>query len=79
MWLLDMLQHVLSSVASWVPQLMPACSGAFGYEDFFAPVLDAITTGGDYYLVANDFVPYIEAQARGQVGGSGCACQLSQY
>jgi len=37
-------------------------SGAFGWEDYFAPILDAITTGGDYYLVANDFVSYIETQ-----------------
>ncbi|GFH27202.1 alpha-1,4 glucan phosphorylase, partial [Haematococcus lacustris] len=39
-------------------------SGLFGWEEYFAPIMDAITTGGDYYLVANDFVPYIEAQAK---------------
>lgn len=39
-------------------------SGYFGWEDYFAPIMDAITTTGDYYLVANDFVPYIETQAR---------------
>jgi hypothetical protein len=37
-------------------------SGHFGWEDYFAPIMDAITTGGDYYLVANDFIPYIEMQ-----------------
>lgn len=33
-------------------------------EDYFAPVMDAITTGGDYYLLANDFPSYLDAQAR---------------
>lgn len=26
--------------------------------------MHTITNGGDYYLVANDFVPYLEAQVR---------------
>jgi len=38
-------------------------SGAFGWEDYFAPIMEAITAS-DYYLVANDFVPYIDAQAK---------------
>jgi starch phosphorylase len=37
-------------------------SGYFGWEDYFGPIMDAITTGGDYYLVANDFPGYLEAQ-----------------
>lgn len=37
-------------------------SGYFGWEDYFAPVVDAITSGGDYYLVANDFPGYLDAQ-----------------
>lgn len=37
-------------------------SGYFGWEDYFGPIMDAITTGGDYYLVANDFPSYLEAQ-----------------
>lgn len=41
-------------------------SGAFGWEDYFAPICDAITKT-DYYLVANDFAPYLDAQ----VGMSG--------
>jgi hypothetical protein len=39
-------------------------SGYFGWEDYFGPIVDAITTGGDYYLVANDFPGYLEAQVR---------------
>ena len=37
-------------------------SGIFGYEDFFSDVLDSITHGPDYYLLANDFQSYIQAQ-----------------
>lgn len=37
-------------------------SGMFGYEDFFSDVLDSITHGSDYYLLANDFQSYIQAQ-----------------
>lgn len=37
-------------------------SGEFGWEDFLEPVVHNITEGSDYYLVANDFVPYLEAQ-----------------
>lgn len=37
-------------------------SGYFGWEDYFGPIMDAITTGGDYYLVANDFPGYLESQ-----------------
>ena len=37
-------------------------SGEFGYEDFFSDVLDSITHGSDYYLLANDFQSYIKAQ-----------------
>jgi hypothetical protein len=37
-------------------------SGFFGWEDYFGPIMDAITTGGDFYLVANDFPSYLEAQ-----------------
>ena len=36
--------------------------GEFGYEDFFSDVLDSITQGPDYYLLANDFQSYIQAQ-----------------
>lgn len=37
-------------------------SGEFGYEDFFSDVLDSITHGPDYYLLANDFQSYLKAQ-----------------
>jgi starch phosphorylase len=36
--------------------------GVFGWADFFEPLVDSITTGGDFYLLANDFPSYIEAQ-----------------
>uniref|UniRef100_A0A7R9VNN3 Alpha-1,4 glucan phosphorylase n=1 Tax=Chlamydomonas euryale TaxID=1486919 RepID=A0A7R9VNN3_9CHLO len=38
-------------------------TGHFGWEDYFAPIIDAITVS-DYYLVANDFVPYLDMQAK---------------
>ena len=38
--------------------------GAFGWADFFEPLCDSITSGADFYLVANDFPAYIDAQAR---------------
>ena len=37
-------------------------SGHFGYADYFNDILNNVTTGSDYYLVANDFPSYIEAQ-----------------
>ena len=37
-------------------------SGHFGYADYFTDILNNVTTGSDYYLVANDFPSYIEAQ-----------------
>jgi starch phosphorylase len=39
-------------------------SGYFGWEDFFHPVCDAVCGGADYYLLANDFESYIDAQRR---------------
>ena len=47
--------------------------GVFGWADFFEPLVDSVTTGGDYYLLANDFPSYIEAQVRGC--SQPCACQ----
>ena len=49
--------------------------GDFGWEDYFTPLLNAIdgAVGGDTYLVANDFAPYIEMQVKsGGVKGLGC-------
>jgi starch phosphorylase len=37
-------------------------TGTFGWEDYFSPMLDAISGGNDYYLVANDFDSYVAAQ-----------------
>eukprot|EP00983_Pelagomonas_calceolata_P000858 31199-Pelagomonas_calceolata.AAC.1 len=41
---------------------IPYLGGQFGWNDYLEPILHNITVGGDYYLVANDFVPYLEAQ-----------------
>ncbi|CAL8466863.1 g6399 [Coccomyxa elongata] len=38
--------------------------GVFGWADFFEPLVDSVTSGGDYYLLANDFPSYIDAQAK---------------
>ncbi|CAI6006455.1 unnamed protein product [Closterium sp. NIES-64] len=39
-------------------------SGYFGWTEFFAPLMDSIDgPGNDYYLLANDFSTYLEAQA----------------
>ena len=38
--------------------------GEFGWEDYFAPLMDSVTGKADYYLVANDFASYIDAQVR---------------
>jgi len=35
--------------------------GTFGWADYFAPLVDAITYS-DYYLLANDFPAYLDAQ-----------------
>ena len=37
--------------------------GVFGWADFFEPLCAAITGGADYYLVANDFPAYLDANA----------------
>ncbi|GLI61446.1 hypothetical protein VaNZ11_003810 [Volvox africanus] len=50
----DRFNHVVSMIRS----------GYFGWEDYFSPVMDAITTGGDYYLMANDFPAYIDMQTK---------------
>ena len=36
-------------------------NGTFGWADYFAPLVDAITYS-DYYLLANDFPAYLDAQ-----------------
>ncbi|KAI8103779.1 hypothetical protein M9435_006307 [Picochlorum sp. BPE23] len=36
-------------------------TGVFGWEDYFGPLVDAITYS-DYYLLANDFPDYLRAQ-----------------
>lgn len=41
-------------------------SGVFGWPDYFSPIVDSMTgeMGGDYYLLANDFPGYLEAQEK---------------
>ena len=36
-------------------------SGAFGWQEFFAPLMDSVE-GADHYLVANDFPAYLDIQ-----------------
>eukprot|EP00475_Leptophrys_vorax_P027910 TRINITY_DN3994_c0_g3_i1.p1 TRINITY_DN3994_c0_g3~~TRINITY_DN3994_c0_g3_i1.p1 ORF type:complete len:762 (-),score=82.95 TRINITY_DN3994_c0_g3_i1:198-2459(-) len=40
--------------------------GQFGWNDYFAPLVQSLdgSTGGDFYLLANDFASYLDAQAR---------------
>lgn len=47
-------EHVLSLIRA----------DTFGWADFFEPLVHSISSGGDFYLLANDFVSYLEAQAR---------------
>ncbi|GMH36665.1 hypothetical protein BSKO_04538 [Bryopsis sp. KO-2023] len=39
-------------------------NGTFGWADYFQPVLDSVTGSSDFYLLANDFPSYLEAQER---------------
>ena len=36
--------------------------GTFGWADIFEALVESITTGGDYYLLANDFPAYVDCQ-----------------
>ena len=37
-------------------------TGTFGWEDYFEPLIGSVTGERDYYLLANDFNSYLEAQ-----------------
>merc|ERR1711959_689492 len=39
-------------------------SGHFGWADYFNPLVESVTRGRDYYLLANDFNSYLQAQER---------------
>ena len=56
-------EHVLSLIRS----------DTFGWADFFEPLVNSISSGGDFYLLANDFVSYLEAQARARATVPGLA------
>ncbi len=50
-------------------------SDTFGWADFFEPLVNSISSGGDFYLLANDFVSYLEAQARqGHIAAESAPC-----
>ena len=55
-------------------------SGHFGYADYFTDILNNVTTGSDYYLVANDFPSYVEAQVSctHTQGAAGHAVRMAQ-
>ncbi|GBG89525.1 hypothetical protein CBR_g49315 [Chara braunii] len=40
-------------------------SGQFGWADYFTPIIEVLDgpSGGDYYLLGNDFASYLDAQA----------------
>lgn len=40
--------------------------GRFGDYETFAPLVETLTTGGDYYLISNDFGAYLQAQSRAE-------------
>jgi len=49
--------------ASFTAVVTQIRNGAFGWDAFFAPLMDAVTGAADYYLLANDFEDYLRAQA----------------
>lgn len=48
------------------PKLRLVCDeiekGTFGHPDIFLPLVNALTSGCDYYLVSDDFSSYISTQ-----------------
>ena len=60
--------------------------GEFGDKKYFKPLVDSIndmTVGNDWFLVANDFASYLDAQVRlehsGHVDSVASARGLSTY
>lgn len=49
--------------------------GVFGWEGYFEELLQTLSGSRDYYLVANDFPAYLEAQVRCSL----CAMLLSVH
>lgn len=41
--------------------------GEFGHKEYFQELCDTVDGGDDFYLVANDFASYLEAQVLRQV------------
>lgn len=39
-------------------------AGQFGDYSIYAPLIDTLTIGGDFYLISNDFKSYLEAQSK---------------
>jgi glucan phosphorylase len=52
--------------------------GMFGDKDYFKPLVDSISNmkvGNDWFLVANDFASYLDAQEEvDRVSGAHCCC-----
>lgn len=45
--------------------------GVFGWEGYFEQLIESLTGSADYYLLANDFPSYLEAQVRGAAMSGG--------
>jgi len=70
------LEHEISSLRAtrkdfqpdprFVKVLQSIKDGDFGWEDYFLPLVESVMgdVGGDFYLLANDFPLYLEAQAK---------------
>ena len=54
-------------------------SGEFGWEGYFAQLIDSLSGSSDYYLLANDFPSYLEAQVRGNLHIVCCARMFSVH
>lgn len=39
-------------------------SGVFGWEGYFEQLIESLSGSSDYYLLANDFPSYLQAQVR---------------
>jgi glucan phosphorylase len=54
-------------------------SGEFGWEGYFAQLIDSLSGSSDYYLLANDFPSYLEAQVCGSLHTTSVAHMLGAW